>query len=230
MDTHPIDRILSETLEDHRLSRAERRGLSEVLGELDANQLAQIRSRAFHLARQAVGGADPLMTIGWLEDVVKALHALEREDAPIGPASLSEALFAPGDGPRLRIQSIIERARARVDCCVFTITDDRIARSLESAFRRGVKVRILTDDDKSRDRGSDIRRLGRAGIPIRFDQTDAHMHHKFALVDGEVLLTGSYNWTRSAASSNQENVLFTDDARAVRAFQGEFDRLWALLA
>jgi len=40
------------------------------------------------------------------------------------------------------------------------------------------------------------------------------------------LLTGSYNWTRSAASSNEENFIIVDDVRLRAAFQDEFDRLW----
>jgi phosphatidylserine/phosphatidylglycerophosphate/cardiolipin synthase-like enzyme len=95
-----------------------------------------------------------------------------------------------------------------------------------AAHRRGVAVRILSDDDKSEDRGSDVETFMRAGIPTRTDSTDAHMHHKFAIFDGEILLTGSYNWTRSAERANQENVVLSEDPRLLRDFQGCFDRLW----
>jgi phosphatidylserine/phosphatidylglycerophosphate/cardiolipin synthase-like enzyme len=113
-----------------------------------------------------------------------------------------------------------------VDLCVFTITDNAVSREIYEAFRRGVKIRLITDNDKSYDRGSDVEDLDRSGIPIRIDQTDAHMHHKFAIFDGKTLLNGSYNWTRSAFTKNEENVLVTDDARFIKRFQGEFDRLW----
>ncbi len=59
------------------------------------------------------------------------------------------------------------------------------------------------------------------------DRGPAHMHHKFAIADNDLLLTSSYNWTRSAATSNRENVLVTDDPRAVGNFASEFERLWA---
>ena len=55
------------------------------------------------------------------------------------------------------------------------------------------------------------------------------MHHKFALADCAVLLTGSYNWTRSAASSNEENFLITGDRRFVDAFARQFEKLWKTL-
>ncbi len=53
------------------------------------------------------------------------------------------------------------------------------------------------------------------------------MHHKFALFDGARLMTGSYNWTRSAAQHNHENLVVSDDHELVGAFGKTFERLWA---
>ena len=82
--------------------------------------------------------------------------------------------------------------------------------------------------DQVRDLGSDIIRLRGAGVPLRTDRDPNHMHHKFAIFDREVLLTGSYNWTRGAAEYNSENFVTTADPRLVAAFRAEFDRLWEL--
>jgi phosphatidylserine/phosphatidylglycerophosphate/cardiolipin synthase-like enzyme len=87
----------------------------------------------------------------------------------------------------------------------------------------------VTDDDKSYDRGSDIARFEKAGIPVKTDNSPAHMHHKFALFDRKLLLTGSYNWTRSAANHNHENVIVSSDPRLIAPFRTMFDRLWAEL-
>ncbi|MCA9226879.1 MAG: endonuclease, partial [Planctomycetales bacterium] len=76
------------------------------------------------------------------------------------------------------------------------------------------------------DAGSDIDRLRRAGLNIVVDQTEYHMHHKFALFDRRLLLTGSYNWTRGAAEYNEENLLVTNLASLVKRYAGEFDKLW----
>ncbi len=90
-------------------------------------------------------------------------------------------------------------------------------------------MRVITDDDKAADGGSDVRRLAQAGIAVRDDRSAAHMHHKFALVDGAALLTGSYNWTRSAARENEENFVITGDRRFVGAFARQFEKLWEAL-
>ncbi len=56
MNTEELDQALSATLEDGRLSRSERGALLEVLRDtpLDAGRLAQLRARAFELARERV--------------------------------------------------------------------------------------------------------------------------------------------------------------------------------
>ena len=117
-----------------------------------------------------------------------------------------------------------------MDVCVFTITDDRIAACVLDAHRRGVKVRVITDNDKALDEGSDIGRIARAGIPVRQDLTEHHMHHKFAIFDRNVMLTGSYNWTRAAANFNAENVVVTNDPRLLAAFQAHYEELWTKYA
>jgi phosphatidylserine/phosphatidylglycerophosphate/cardiolipin synthase-like enzyme len=52
------------------------------------------------------------------------------------------------------------------------------------------------------------------------------MHHKFAIFDGALLLTGSYNWTRGAARDNEENFITTPDRRLIASFTAAFGRLW----
>jgi phosphatidylserine/phosphatidylglycerophosphate/cardiolipin synthase-like enzyme len=70
----------------------------------------------------------------------------------------------------------------------------------------------------------------RAGVAVAVDRSPAHMHHKFAVFDRRILLSGSYNWTRGAADSNSENILVTGDPWLVRAYQAEFDGLWQAFA
>lgn len=220
-----FDAMLLETIADRKVSRGERRALRDVLNdhELDAHQLDLLRSRAFAAAADAVDSPRGREVVGWLADIVGLL----RPPAPAPAAPASTAYFGPHDDCPGKIVRLLAEARERVDICVFTITDNRITRAIEKAHRRGVKVRIVTDDEKSEDLGSDIERLASAGVAVAIDDSDDHMHHKFALFDGATLLTGSYNWTRSAAEHNHENFLLTGDRRLLRAFSEEFERLWA---
>jgi phosphatidylserine/phosphatidylglycerophosphate/cardiolipin synthase-like enzyme len=136
------------------------------------------------------------------------------------------ASFSPGDECLRHIISLIRSAEKSLDVCVFTITDDRIAKALVRAHERNLEIRIVTDDDKLNDAGSDIRYLADQGLSVRVDNTPFHMHHKFMLVDSRVLLTGSYNWTRSAGKGNHENLISMGEPYFVRRFQQEFEILW----
>ena len=148
---------------------------------------------------------------------------------PAVAKSTSHACFSPGDGCLMTILGELGRARRSADICVFTITDDRITSAIVAAHERKVLVRIITDNDKQHDHGSDVGRLRAAGVALRVDETEHHMHHKFAVLDGATLLNGSYNWTRSAAIHNEENLLVTSDSALVQTFTRHFASMWQAL-
>eukprot|EP01101_Sappina_pedata_P003264 TRINITY_DN1349_c0_g1_i1.p2 TRINITY_DN1349_c0_g1~~TRINITY_DN1349_c0_g1_i1.p2 ORF type:complete len:317 (-),score=170.03 TRINITY_DN1349_c0_g1_i1:64-1014(-) len=139
---------------------------------------------------------------------------------------VAETLFFPNNGDIERMLAYIRACKKSLDICVFTITDNRIANEIVKAKKRGIALRVITDDDKSDDTGSDILSLSDSGIPVKMDNSTSHMHHKFAILDGVVVMSGSFNWTRSASADNQENIIFTNESVLVHAFQGEFEKLW----
>ncbi|EPQ10134.1 Mitochondrial cardiolipin hydrolase [Myotis brandtii] len=71
----------------------------------------------------------------------------------------------------------------------------------------------------------EIKAIGH-GIQVRHDQDLGYMHHKFAIVDKKVLITGSLNWTTQAIQNNRENVLIMEDEDYVRLFLEEFEHIW----
>lgn len=224
MDLNQVREVLRKTLEDRQLTRAEKRAMSSLVEVTDPTPqvLANYRHEAFELARTQLADPKSKEVLDWLEEVVKVM--LPSND----PAQtlLAEAYFSPGDACVNKVMALIRKVQKTADICVFTITDDRVSDALIDAHRRGIKVRIITDNDKAIDLGSDIERLGSAGIPVRMDMTEFHMHHKFALFDGHILLTGSYNWTRSAAMNNQENIVLSGEHRLISTFSELFEKLW----
>jgi phosphatidylserine/phosphatidylglycerophosphate/cardiolipin synthase-like enzyme len=212
------------TLSDRQVSTAEKRALGEILREqnLGEQQRAALRHEAFALVREVLADPKAKELLDWLEDINKLLLP----PPAVIAASSAEAHFSPGNGCANRIIDLLAAAVRTVDVCVFTIADDRVSGAILSAHRRGVKVRIISDNDKTYDAGSDIRRFQQAGIPVRLDGGPDHMHHKFAIFDSRKLVTGSFNWTRSASDLNQENISVSDDPRLLVPFQREFDLLW----
>ncbi|MCA9078489.1 MAG: endonuclease [Planctomycetaceae bacterium] len=225
-----ITQALQQTLDDRRLSRGERRSLSSVIEEanLTDQQRGVVRSTAFDLARKEMTNElEPVPILDWLEDVLRLLQAQTLNSKP---GATADACFSPGNACRGKIRSLFRQARKSVDVCVFTITDNSISDEILAAHRRGVTIRIVSDNDKSADRGSDIPLLERLGVPVRMDLTSHHMHHKFAIFDDQILLTGSYNWTISASENNEENLIVTDDPSLVNPFRIEFHKLWQRFA
>lgn len=64
------------------------------------------------------------------------------------------------------------------------------------------------------------------GICVRFNRTPISMHHKFAVVDGRKLITGSLNWTCTGVHDSNENVIVTEVTELVRPYVRQFTRLW----
>lgn len=225
MTPQQVREMLRETLDDRRLSRGEKQAMSRIFEHLEpgSRALSLYRSMAFELARSVPPGPDSPRVMDWLEDVIALL---ESRSSPEPESAAPEVCFSPqGDCPG-RIAGMFRSARAAADVCVFTITDDRISDAMLAAHERGIRIRVITDNDKSFDAGSDIDRLARAGVPVRVDRSEYHMHHKFAIFDGRRLLNGSYNWTRGAAEWNEENFVISSDPRMIAPFADLFETLW----
>ena len=179
MKPEQIDELLKRTLDDHKVSRGEKKILDGIVREHGsaANQLAFLRHRAFDMAREQLMSPDAKGVLDWLEDVVKAFSKTEQ-----GTEDESHVFFSPGDDCPNVISNLFERAEQTVDICVFTITDNRITQAIRDAYVRGINVRVITDNDKALDPGSDVDRMAGLGIPLRVDKSPHHMHHKLSLI------------------------------------------------
>lgn len=140
--------------------------------------------------------------------------------------TMIQSYFSPGNDILDAITEQLQQCTNSLDICVFTLSDDRILDAIIACYRDGITIRVLSDNDKQYDRGSDIRTLSDAGVDVRVDVSDAHMHHKFMVVDEQIVVTGSYNWTRSAATRNAENIVIIDDQSTAESFLEEYERLW----
>jgi mitochondrial cardiolipin hydrolase len=229
MDREQLDNLFTEMIADRHLSRSESRIQREVLAvqKTDADR-HHFRQAAFAAARTVIVNSGDLSALDWLESVVRLLlsEPTSAEAQGASTTTAADAYFSPKDDCARVLTRLIEASRRSVDVCVFTITDDRLSDALITAHRRGVALRVITDDDKAADLGSDIGRLSAAGVAVRQDRSPFHMHHKFAIYDGRQLSNGSYNWTRGAARDNQENLIVCDEPRLLSAFSAAFERLW----
>ena len=131
-----------------------------------------------------------------------------------------EVAFTPGDDIAGLIVKRIGAAKERVQMQAYLLTDRRIANALLAARKRGVEVEVIGDAAQQRTGGHPhLKALDRAGVRVFLNGALASAHDKIVIVDGAsdaaVVITGSYNFTRSAQEKNAENVVVLSGNRAV---------------
>lgn len=216
--------VFQKVLAGKQLTNSLRDELNELIRHCSGNprRLTELRRQLFKMAADKMADNAPDLILSRVEKISEIIDQQLIECYP----TLAEAHFNPGEKCLLEILRLLNNVKNSIDICVFTITDDRITGAILQAHKRGKVIRIITDDEKMHAPGSDIIEIANASIPVAIDHAHEHMHHKFAVFDRRILLTGSFNWTRSASLGNHENLLVTDDPRLVKPFNKEFERLW----
>jgi phosphatidylserine/phosphatidylglycerophosphate/cardiolipin synthase-like enzyme len=125
------------------------------------------------------------------------------------------------------LTGLIRGAKDRIYVAIYSFTSDRLAEALIEARRRGVDVRVVMERREANVTGSEYPRLLGAGVDVRLDANPGLMHHKFMVIDGEIVVTGSYNWSAAAEERNDENLVVIRDRGVAGAFEREFERIWS---
>jgi len=144
-------------------------------------------------------------------------------------AAEPQTCFSPDGGCRTLLIRTIDRAQRSIDVAVFTFTDGAVADALGRAAERGVVVRAILDQRQAGQKSSQAITLQARKCQVRLLSGTGRgglMHHKFLLVDGRLLWTGSYNFTGNADRNNAENGLVLEDAAVAARYREEFDRIW----
>jgi len=111
----------------------------------------------------------------------------------------------------------IDGARRTLLVQAYSFTDPRIIHAIGEAERRGVDVRVILDKENRQPRYTGATYLRNAGVPVRIDDKVAIAHNKVMVIDGETVVTGSFNFTKAAEEHNAENlVVLKDRALAAR--------------
>lgn len=139
-----------------------------------------------------------------------------------------ETYFCPKDECALQLINKINSSTKSIDMAIYSFTHDDIASALISAKIRGVQVRVIFDYDQSTNTSSDDEKLIAAGINVERRNGSGYMHNKFTVIDGNVVATGSFNYSQNADTKNDENLIFIISAEVASKFSAEFERLWLL--
>lgn len=118
-----------------------------------------------------------------------------------------EVYFSPRGGATEVIAHEINNAKKEILIQSYSFTSKPIAKAMIDAKLRGIGVIAILDKSQRRERYTAATFLQNAGCMVLIDDKHAIAHSKTILVDRSVLITGSFNFTKSAEEKNAENLL-----------------------
>jgi phosphatidylserine/phosphatidylglycerophosphate/cardiolipin synthase-like enzyme len=146
---------------------------------------------------------------------VQVGHAIDRtlpKDTPV------KVYFSPKGGCTEAISSEIEQAKTEILVQAYSFTSTPIAKALLYAHKRGVKVQTILDKSQKSQKYTSASFLTNSGIPTYIDEKHAIAHNKIILIDREIVITGSFNFTKAAEEKNAENVLIIKDKGLAKVY------------
>jgi phosphatidylserine/phosphatidylglycerophosphate/cardiolipin synthase-like enzyme len=153
------------------------------------------------------------------------VYRTDHEAAPAHPAERAATVyFAPGDTPTAAIVEQLGAARRSVHVQAYSFTSAPIARALVEAERRGVEVEAVLDKSNATARYSSADFLAHEGVATFIDGAHAIAHNKVMIIDGAVVLTGSFNFTKAAEEKNAENLLVLRDPALASEYEANWEK------
>lgn len=137
-----------------------------------------------------------------------------------------DTCFSPDNFCDKKVIQFFRQAQRSADIAVFSFSHQGIRDAILQAQKRGVKIRLIVDRDQAASKSSMVSSLSAAGLEVKFGTQEGSMHHKFAIIDGEWIQLGSFNYTYFAASKSAENQIYLNDANVIKSYQKEFDHIW----
>jgi phosphatidylserine/phosphatidylglycerophosphate/cardiolipin synthase-like enzyme len=149
------------------------------------------------------------------------------ETTDVVNAEVLGVYFAPSAHVASSIVKAIDASEHEVLVQAYGFTHNAIAQALVRAHQRGVTVRVLLDKKSQSANRYVIDVLADADIEVREDGKHAIAHNKVMVIDQSIVITGSFNFTNSAATRNAENFLVLKSADLAEKYRVQWQNHWA---
>jgi phosphatidylserine/phosphatidylglycerophosphate/cardiolipin synthase-like enzyme len=136
------------------------------------------------------------------------------------------AYFSPDNDVEDLIVKRIKKAKKSIYFMAFSFTSDPIGEAMIEGFKKGVKIEGLFEKNGSESKDSEYKKFLVEKIPVKTDRNKHNMHHKVIIIDEELVITGSYNFSKNASKRNDENILMIEDAEIAKKYIAEFRKLY----
>ncbi len=142
------------------------------------------------------------------------------------PAEILAIYFTPPAGGAGGLIKHIDASKKTIKVMAYGFTAMPLSDALIKAHRRGVKVQLLQDEKSAGNNSDAVNQLIAAGIEVRSDGKHAIQHNKVMLLDDDIVITGSYNFTKSAEVRNAENIIILKSAYAAKRYADNWVAHW----
>jgi phosphatidylserine/phosphatidylglycerophosphate/cardiolipin synthase-like enzyme len=157
-----------------------------------------------------------LATVSWWQSV----------QAEPQPAEILAIYFTPPAGGASGLIKHIDGAKKSIKVMAYGFTATNLADALVRAKRRGLEVVLIQDEKTAQNNRETLPILLAAGIEVRSDGKHAIQHNKVMLIDDDIVITGSYNFTNSAEKRNAENIMIVRSAYAAKRYADNWKSHW----
>lgn len=205
-----------------RMSRKEY--VENRLVEMDDMQVSNLLSRVLNELEQPdiVGNINQLITAdGFSITVNNGIYLIVGGIIDRRPNAVNEAHFQDIQN---KILAVLDEAQVSIKLVIAWFTNETLRDKLLEKQAQGIDVTIaIYDDGINRRHGVDLSNLN--VIRLRRGLRGGLMHDKFCMIDNQVVISGSYNWTTNAETRNDENIVVVRDPPRATEFSVEYRRL-----
>jgi phosphatidylserine/phosphatidylglycerophosphate/cardiolipin synthase-like enzyme len=134
-----------------------------------------------------------------------------------------ENYFSPPDRVMDKLVQYVQGAKKSIHFIIFTYTDADLAAAMIASSKAGVEVQGVIEN-----RGASQGALGSlfcAKLPVKTDGNKYTMHHKVIIIDGQTVITGSFNFTKAADTANDDNILVLHSPGVASFYEQEYQRV-----
>ncbi len=164
---------------------------------------------------------------------------LRGETVTLNGVNLPARMWSDKTAISQQLIAAIDASRVSIDIAIHGLALREVMAALVAAKKRGVKIRIVMNQthvwpEKQRDtRTPEVQQLIDLGFDIKMlrgGDMFGVMHNKIAIFDGQILETGSYNWTHAADAWHWENAMFHAEQARIKAYQEYWNWMWSIAA
>ncbi|MCL4257783.1 MAG: hypothetical protein KJZ53_04540 [Anaerolineales bacterium] len=196
-----------------------------TVSDMYGNRNNLLRIRSSELAANYANEFDEMFTRGYFGEIT--FDNTPHQEIYLGDVEV-HTYFSPDDSVAAVLVDVLDAAEESVYFLAFSLTLDELGDALVRAQQRGVEVLGIMDDAQIGNQGGEYDFLRQNGVQVHKDEPGVNLHDKVLIVDGAIVVTGSYNFSSNAERRNDENTLVIYSPSLAAEYLDHFRFLWAL--